>query len=64
MHFQFLCYRTPEILAAVDRPRVVESDRLVRVSMKPLRDVANRRRSDRPRYQPGEMAPALPVVRR
>jgi DNA invertase Pin-like site-specific DNA recombinase len=33
----------------------------VKVAMKPLREVANRRRSDRPRYKPGETAPALPV---
>ena len=34
----------------------------VRVAMKPLRTVSNRRRSDRPRFSPGEMAPALPVA--
>jgi DNA invertase Pin-like site-specific DNA recombinase len=34
------------------------------VSMKPLRLVANKRRADRPRYQPGEPAPALPVAAR
>jgi hypothetical protein len=34
----------------------------VSVALKPLRQVANRRRADRPRYQPGELAPALPSV--
>ncbi len=34
----------------------------VPVAMKPQRKVANRRRADRPRYKPGEVAPALPVV--
>jgi DNA invertase Pin-like site-specific DNA recombinase len=36
----------------------------VNVAMKPLREVQNRRRADRPRYKPGEVAPALPVVAR
>jgi hypothetical protein len=36
----------------------------VRASMKPLREVANVRRADRPRYQPGQMGPRLPVVAR
>jgi len=36
----------------------------VKVDMEPQRKVANRRRADRPRYQPGEVAPALPVVAR
>jgi len=36
----------------------------VKVDMRPQRKVANKRRADRPRYQPGEMAPALPVVAR
>lgn len=34
----------------------------VRVLMRPLREVANRRRADRPRYKPGEAAPPLPVA--
>jgi hypothetical protein len=34
----------------------------VKVAMKPLREVANRRRADRPRYGPGELAPVLPVA--
>jgi hypothetical protein len=37
---------------------------VVKVDMRPLRKVANRRRADRPRYKPGELAPALPVVAR
>jgi len=37
---------------------------LVKVNMKPQRKVANRRRADRPRYKPGEAAPALPIVQR
>jgi hypothetical protein len=36
----------------------------VKVDMKPQRLVANKRRADRPRYLPGETAPALPVVAR
>lgn len=36
----------------------------VKVDMRPQRKVANKRRADRPRYQPGEMAPALPVAAR
>jgi hypothetical protein len=36
----------------------------VKVAMKPLREVENRRRADRPRYKPGEAAPALPVAMR
>jgi DNA invertase Pin-like site-specific DNA recombinase len=36
----------------------------VPVDMKPQREVANRRRTDRPRYKPGEVAPALPIVKR
>jgi DNA invertase Pin-like site-specific DNA recombinase len=36
----------------------------VNVAMKPLREVENRRRADRPRYKPGETAPALPVATR
>jgi DNA invertase Pin-like site-specific DNA recombinase len=36
----------------------------VKVAMKPLREVENRRRTDRPRYKPGETAPALPVAAR
>jgi DNA invertase Pin-like site-specific DNA recombinase len=36
----------------------------VRASMKPLREVANVRRADRPRYQPGQMGPRLPAVAR
>jgi DNA invertase Pin-like site-specific DNA recombinase len=36
----------------------------VRASMKPLREVANMRRADRPRYQPGQMGPRLPPVAR
>jgi hypothetical protein len=36
----------------------------VNADMKPLREVENRRRADRPRYKPGETAPALPVARR
>jgi DNA invertase Pin-like site-specific DNA recombinase len=36
----------------------------VKVDMKPQRTVANRRRANRPRYQPGEMAPELPEVPR
>ena len=37
---------------------------IVKVAMKPMRKVANKRRADRPRYQPGQMAPALPLVPR
>ena len=36
----------------------------VAVAMKPQRKVANPRRANRPRYKPGEMAPALSVVAR
>ncbi|WP_158933170.1 hypothetical protein [Acidisphaera sp. S103] len=36
----------------------------VKVLMKPLREVANRRRADRPRYKPGEAAPPLPAAAR
>jgi hypothetical protein len=36
----------------------------VPANMKPLRTVANVRRADRPRYQPGEMAMPLPEVAR
>jgi hypothetical protein len=36
----------------------------VNVAMKPLREVANRRRADRPRYKPGETVPALPLATR
>jgi hypothetical protein len=36
----------------------------VKAVMKPLRDVENKRRSARPRYRPGEVAPTLPVVAR
>jgi DNA invertase Pin-like site-specific DNA recombinase len=36
----------------------------VKVDMRPQRKVENKRRTIRPRYQPGEMAPALPVVAR
>jgi hypothetical protein len=36
----------------------------VKVAMKPLREVENLRRADRPRYKPGETAPALPVAAR
>jgi hypothetical protein len=34
----------------------------VKAAMKPQRKVANPRRADRPRYKPGETAPALPVA--
>jgi hypothetical protein len=36
----------------------------VRAAMKPLREVENMRRADRPRYQPGQMGPRLPLVAR
>ena len=36
----------------------------VAVAMKPQRLVANVRRADRPRYEPSQMAPPLPVVKR
>jgi hypothetical protein len=36
----------------------------VHVTMKPQRTVANVRRADRPRFNPGEIAPPLPVVKR
>jgi DNA invertase Pin-like site-specific DNA recombinase len=36
----------------------------VRASMKPLREVQNVRRSDRPRFEPGEMGPRLPPAER
>ena len=36
----------------------------VRASMKPQRQVANARRADRPRFQPGQLAQPLPVVAR
>jgi hypothetical protein len=35
----------------------------VQANMKPLREVANTRRADRPRYQPGQMGPRLPQVK-
>ena len=36
----------------------------VRVAIRPKRIVANVRRADRPRFQPGQMAPPLPMVNR
>jgi hypothetical protein len=36
----------------------------LKVDMKPQRKVGNRRRADRPWYQPGEVAQALPTVPR
>jgi DNA invertase Pin-like site-specific DNA recombinase len=36
----------------------------VRASMKPLREVENVRRADRPRFEPGEMGPRLPPMER
>jgi len=36
----------------------------VRAAMKPLRQVENMRRADRPRYQPGEMGPRMPPAER
>ena len=36
----------------------------VKVDMRPQRKVENKRRTIRPRYQPGENAPALPVAAR
>ena len=37
---------------------------VVHVDMKPQRVVANKRRADRPRFRPGQMAPPLPMVKR
>ena len=36
----------------------------VRANMKPQRQVANVRRADRPRFQPGQLAQPLPIVPR
>lgn len=36
----------------------------VRAAMKPLREVANMRRADRPRYEPGVMGPRMPPAER
>ena len=36
----------------------------VKADMRPQRQIMNVRRANRPRYQPGELAPALPVVTR
>jgi hypothetical protein len=37
---------------------------VVHVDMKPQRVVTNKRRADRRRFKPGQMAPPLPVVKR